>query len=128
MLLMWTVLECCWTRNCRRRRSVSLRVLNGFKFSSLKTPIHNLDPRAKFLFVIGILVPSLLFTNIYLLTALLVVQVPLLLVARVTRMWLQSLRAGIFLSAIIFVVNYFTGPLPNAVALTLRFVLLMTTF
>ena len=107
---------------------MSLRVLNGFKFSSLKTPIHRLDPRAKFLLVISIIVPSLLFTNIYLLLGLLLVQVPLLTVGKVTRRWLQSLRAGIFLSALIFVVNYFTGPLANAVALTIRFLLLMTTF
>ena len=107
---------------------MSLRVLNGFKFSSLKTPIHRLDPRAKFLLVIGIIVPSLLFTNIYLLVGLLIVQVPLLMVGRVTKRWLQSLRAGVFLSALIFVVNFFTGPLVNAVALTLRFLLLMTTF
>jgi len=107
---------------------VSLRVLNGFKFSSLKTPVHRLDPRAKFLLVIGIIVPSLLFTNIYLLVGLLIVQVPLLMVGRVTKRWLQSLRAGVFLSALIFVVNFFTGPLVNAVALTLRFLLLMTTF
>src|SRR5881628_802019 len=78
--------------------------------------------------VIGIIVPSLLFTNIYLLVGLLLVQVPLLLVGRVARRWVQSLRAGVFLSALIFVVNFFTGPLANAVALTLRFLLLMTTF
>src|SRR6266571_3679898 len=120
--------RCFWKRNCRRSRFVSLRVLNGFKFSSLRTPVHRLDPRAKFMLVMGIIVPSLLFTNIYLLVGLLLVQVPLLLVGRVTRRWVQSLRAGVFLSALIFVVNFFTGPLANAVALTLRFLLLMTTF
>src|SRR5256885_16543252 len=94
MLLMFTGRSCCWKRSCRRSRFVSLRVLNGFKFSSLKTPVHRLDPRAKFLLVIGIIVPSLLFTNIYLLAGLLLVQVPLLLIGRVTRRWVQYLRAG----------------------------------
>lgn len=107
---------------------MSLRVLRGFQFSSLKTAVHRLDPRAKFLFVIGIIMPSLLFTNVYLLIGLLLVQVPLFFIGRVTRRWLQSLRAGVFLSGLIFVVNYFTGPLVNAFALTLRFLLLMTTF
>ncbi|HZY47407.1 MAG TPA: energy-coupling factor transporter transmembrane component T [Candidatus Bathyarchaeia archaeon] len=107
---------------------MSLRVLNGFKFSTLKTAVHRLDPRAKFLLVIGIVVPSLLFTNLYLLAGLLLVQLPLFFIGRVTRRWLQSLRAGVFLSAVIFVVNYFTGSLANAFALTLRFLLLMTTF
>jgi energy-coupling factor transport system permease protein len=107
---------------------VSLRVLNGFKFSSLKTPIHRLHPHAKFLLVIGIIVPSLLFASVYLMAGLLLAQVPLLAIGKVTRRWLQSLRAGVFLSTLIFVVNFFTGPWPNAVALTLRFLLLMTTF
>src|SRR6058998_2036880 len=78
--------------------------------------------------VIGIIVPSLLFTNIYLLAGLLIVQVPPLVVGRGAWRWVQSPSAGVFLSALIFVVNFFTGPLANAVALTLRFLLLMTTF
>jgi energy-coupling factor transport system permease protein len=107
---------------------LSLRTLEGFKFSSLKTPIHLLDPRAKFLLVIAFLVPALLFASIWVMSILLFSQLPLLFIGRVARRWALSLRAGIFLSGLIFVVNYFTGSLFSAIALTLRFLVLLTVF
>src|SRR5216683_166779 len=107
---------------------MSLRALEGFKFSTLKTPIHRLDPRAKFVLVIGLVIPSLLFTSIYVMVVLLLVQVPLLVVGHVARRWVFSLRAGIFLSGLIFVVNLFTSSVFSAIALTLRFLVLLTTF
>ncbi len=107
---------------------MSLRTLEGFKFSSLKTPVHLLDPRTKFLLVIAVIVPSLLFASIYVMVALLLVQLPLLFVGRVAKRWALSLRAGVFLSALIFVVNLFTGSLFSAIALTLRFLVLLTAF
>src|SRR2546425_9944248 len=60
--------------------------------------------------------------------ALLVSQLPLLLVGKVARRWALSLRAGVFLSALIFVVNLFTGSYLSAIALTLRFLVLLTSF
>src|SRR5713226_1342017 len=107
---------------------MSLRALEGFKFSTLKTPIHRLDPRAKFVLVIGLVVPSLLFTSIYVMVLLLLLQVPFLLLGHVARRWVFSLRAGVFLSGLIFVVNLFTVSVFSAVALTLRFLVLLTTF
>ena len=107
---------------------MSLRTLEGFKFSSLKTPVHLLDPRAKFLLVLAVLVPALLFASVWVMIILLTSQLPLLLVGRVTRRWALSLRAGIFLSALIFAVNFFTSSLFSAIALTLRFLVLLTAF
>ena len=107
---------------------MSLKALEGFKFSTLKTPIHRLDPRAKFLLVFTLVIPALLFTSIYVMILLLVLQVPILLVGHVARRWVFSLRAGVFISILIFVVNIFTSSLFFAVALTLRFLVLLTTF
>ena len=107
---------------------MSLRTLEGFKFSSLKTPVHLLDPRTKFLLVIAVLVPALLFASIWVMVILLASQLPLLFVGKVARRWALSLRAGVFLSGLIFVVNLFTGSLLSAVALTLRFLVLLTAF
>lgn len=59
---------------------------------------------------------------------LLLSQIPLLFVGRVARRWALSLRAGIFLSTLIFVVNFFTVSLFSALALTLRFLVLLTAF
>jgi len=107
---------------------MSLKALEGFKFSTRKTSIHRLDPRAKFLLVIAMVVPSLFFTSIYVMVGLLLLQVPFLLVGHVARRWVFSLRAGVFLSGLIFVVNLFTSSVFSAVALTLRFLVLLTTF
>jgi len=59
---------------------------------------------------------------------LLLSQIPLLFLGRVARRWMLSLRAGIFLSGLIFVVNFFTGSIFSAIALTLRFLVLLTAF
>jgi energy-coupling factor transport system permease protein len=107
---------------------VSLRYLEGFKFSSLKTPVHRLDPRAKFLLVVSLITPALLFQSIYVMVALLLVQVPLLVTGKVTRRWVLSLRAGLVLSVLIFAINLWTSSIAQAVALTLRFLVLLTTF
>jgi energy-coupling factor transport system permease protein len=107
---------------------MSLRTLEGFKFTSLKTPVHTLDPRSKFLLVVAILIPALLFANVWVMIILLLSQLPLLFVGRVARRWALSLRAGVFLSGLIFVVNLFTGTIFSAVALTLRFLVLLTAF
>src|SRR5947199_573421 len=126
--LMFTEPDCCWRRNFRRRKSVSLRTLEGFKFSSMKTPVHLLDPRAKFLLVIAVLIPALLFASVWVMVILLLSQLPLLFVGRVARRWALSLRAGVFLSGLIFAVNFFTGSVFSAIALTLRFLVLLTAF
>src|SRR5260370_10359075 len=107
---------------------MSLRTLEGFKFSTLKTPVHMLDPRTKFLIVIAVLVPALLFANIYVMIILLLSQLPLLLVGKVARRWALSLRAGVFLSALIFVVNLLPGSFLSVIALSLRFLVLLTSF
>ncbi len=107
---------------------MSLKALEGFKFSTLKTPVHRLDPRAKFVLLVALVVPALLSTSIYVMVLLLLVQVPLLVAGRVTRRWVLSLRAGLILSILIFIVNLLTSSLVFAVALTLRFLVLLTSF
>jgi energy-coupling factor transport system permease protein len=78
--------------------------------------------------VVAVLVPALLFASVWVMIILLLSQLPLLFIGRVARRWALSLRAGVFLSGLIFVVNFFTGSLFSAIALTLRFLVLLTTF
>ncbi|TMI54961.1 energy-coupling factor transporter transmembrane protein EcfT [Candidatus Bathyarchaeota archaeon] len=87
-----------------------------------------LDPRAKFLLVIAVLIPALLFASVWVMVILLLSQLPLLFIGRVARRWALSLRAGVFLSGLIFAVNFFTGSVFSAIALTLRFLVLLTAF
>ncbi len=107
---------------------MSLKALEGFKFSTKKTPIHQLDPRAKFLLVVSLVIPALFLASIYVMIFLLLLQIPLLLLGRVLTRWVWSMRRAVFLSGLIFLVNLFTSSIFSAIALTLRFLVLLTTF
>ena len=78
--------------------------------------------------VVAVLIPALLFANIWIMLILLLSQLPLIFIGRVAKRWALSLRAGVVLSALIFAVNFFTGSLFTAIALTLRFLVLLTAF
>src|SRR5947199_2627432 len=87
-----------------------------------------LDPRAKFLLVIAVLIPALLFASVWVMVILLLSQLPLLFIGRVARRWALSLRAGVFLSGLLFAVNFFPGSVFSAIALSLRFLVLLSAF
>lgn len=103
--------------------------MEGFKFYGRKTFVHRLDPRAKAGFILTVFVVSLLFTNLYILTGLFLVHIPFLAAAKVLRRWVYSVRAGALLAGVIFLANLFTGSgVFSALALTVRFLVLLTTF
>ncbi len=116
-----------------------MSVFDGLRFRKVSSPIHNLDPRIKFVYVIAIFVVAILFFQIIPLLILFFMQLPFVLLAHVQRQWLRSLRGASFLAIFIFVVNvgttYFTSgyhlTAPNietAAAMTLRFVVLVESF
>ncbi|MCW4030040.1 MAG: energy-coupling factor transporter transmembrane protein EcfT [Candidatus Bathyarchaeota archaeon] len=116
-----------------------MSVFDGLKFRKVSSPIHNLDPRVKFVYVIIIFIVAILFSQIIPLLALFLLQIPFVLLARVERQWVRSLRGAAFLAAFIFIVNiattYFmsgytiTGAdIERATSMTLRFVVLVESF
>ncbi|MGA3112716.1 MAG: hypothetical protein ABSE15_11950, partial [Candidatus Bathyarchaeia archaeon] len=68
-----------------------MSVFDGLKFRKVYSPIHNLDPRVKFVYVISIFAVAIIFSQIIPLLFLFVLQVPFVLLARVQRQWLRSL-------------------------------------
>jgi energy-coupling factor transport system permease protein len=121
------------------RGGISRSVFDGLKFRKVYSPIHNLDPRMKFVYVIAVFIAAIFFSAIIPLLALFVMQIPFVLLARVQRQWLRSLRGALFLALFIFLVNiagnfltqgYKLTPtnLENATAMTLRFVVLVESF
>jgi energy-coupling factor transport system permease protein len=121
------------------RGGISRSVFDGLKFRKVYSPIHNLDPRMKFIYVIAVFVAAIIFSSIIPLLALFVLQVPFVLLARVQKQWLRSLRGALFLALFIFIVNiagnfltqgYTLTPanLENATAMTMRFVVLVESF
>jgi len=116
-----------------------MSVFQGLKFRKVYSPVHNLDPRIKFLYVCIIFTAAILFTQILPLLALFLMQIPFVMLAGVRREWLRSMRGAAFLATIIFLTNFIasligqgwiiTGPIiENALALTLRFIVLVESF
>ena len=116
-----------------------MSVFDGLKFRKVSSPIHNLDPRIKFVYVIAIFVVAIIFYQIIPLLVLFLMQLPFVFLARVQRQWLRSLRGAAFLALFIFAINvlttYFTSGyvltaanVESAAAMTLRFVVLVESF
>jgi len=116
-----------------------LSVFQGLKFSAISSPIHKLDPRMKFLFVSVLFVSTIVFSDLLPLSILFVLQVPILIAAKVQKEWLKTLRGAVVLSVVIFasnlLANYFyydrvltTDILELSLAMTVRFITLITTF
>lgn len=108
---------------------MSLKVFDGFKFAKLPTPVHMMDPRAKFIMTMGIFAAALLFSNIYALIVIFLIQLPIVYAAKSWRKWAGSMRAGVLLAVLIFVMNFvFGSTFVFSAAMTLRFVTLMSVF
>jgi energy-coupling factor transport system permease protein len=116
-----------------------MSVFSGLKFRKIYSPIHNLDPRIKFLYVCAIFVAALIFWQLLPLIVLFLIQVPFVIIAGVRREWLRSMRGAAFLAIVIFLTNFifsFIGAsytvtpenVEGAIALTLRFVVLVESF
>ena len=116
-----------------------MSVFDGLKFRRVTSPIHILDPRIKFLYVCTIFVVAIIFWELLPLIILFLVQIPFVLLARVQKEWVRSLRGATFLAAIIFGTNLlfrflyagYTLTLQDveyASAMTLRFVVLVESF
>jgi len=116
-----------------------MSVFDGLKFRRVSSPIHILDPRMKFLYVCTIFVAAIMFWELVPLIILFLIQIPFVLLARVQKEWMRSLRGAAFLATIIFGTNFifrFIGAgyvfqFPDfeyASAMTLRFIVLIESF
>ena len=116
-----------------------MSVFDGLKFRKVYSPIHNLDPRMKFVYVCVVFVVAILFNQLLVLLSLFLMPIPFVLIAGVQKEWLRSLRGAAFLASFIFIVNiasnYFTSgyvltiiDIESAIAMTLRFVVLVESF
>jgi len=116
-----------------------MSVFDGLKFRKVYSPIHVLDPRIKFVYVCAVFVIAILFSELLPLVVLFLMQIPFVLLAGVKREWLRSIRGAAFLASIIFLTNFLVSyvgagyivtskNLENALALTLRFIVLVESF
>jgi len=116
-----------------------MSMFNGFKFRSVNSTIHKMDPRAKFIYVCVMFAVAVMFSQLIPLLVLFIIQTPLVFVARVQKEWLRSMKGAAGFAAIIFLMNvlslYFYGNyeslsaiLERSLALTLRFMVLIESF
>jgi energy-coupling factor transport system permease protein len=114
-----------------------MSVFDGLKFRKVYSPIHNLDPRIKFVYVCAIFVVAIIFWELIPLIVLFIMQIPFVLLAGVKRQWLRSMRGAAFLATIIFLTNFVVAyfgargileSAESAAAMTLRFIVLVESF
>lgn len=104
-----------------------MKVFEGLKFKRVSTPIHRLDPRTKFFVSCAIFVLALIYTELYALVAILIIQIPLIYSARIQREWSQSLKGGLSLALFIFATNLIVGYLSSNFQLTIGLILYSAT-
>jgi energy-coupling factor transport system permease protein len=116
-----------------------MSMFDGFRFRRASSPIHELDPRVKFLYVSVIFAVAVLFNQMLPLLVLFIAQIPFVIVAGVQREWIRSMKGSAIFSIIIFSTNllslYFYGGyeslewlVERSLAMTLRFIVLIESF
>ena len=118
---------------------MSRSVFDGLKFRKVDSPIHNLDPRVKFVYVLGVFVAAIIYNEIIPLLLLFLMQIPFVLLAGVQKQWLRSLRGALFLAWFIFLTNilfryigagytFLPADIEFSIAVTIRFIVLVASF
>ena len=116
-----------------------MSMFDGFKFRSVSSAVHRMDPRAKFVYVCVLFAVAVMFSQLIPLLILFVVQMPLVFAARVQKQWLRSMKGSAMFAVIIFAMNlltlYFYGScgslaavVERSLALTVRFMVLIESF
>jgi len=111
----------------------------GLKFRKVSSPIHDLDPRVKFVFVCVIFVSAVIFNELVALLVLFVVPLPFVFMGKVFSQWLRSMRGAALFAAMIFftnlIFNYIysnyivtSSMLEYSISMTIRFLVLVGSF
>ncbi|MFX1501593.1 MAG: energy-coupling factor transporter transmembrane component T family protein [Promethearchaeota archaeon] len=107
---------------------MSLEFLNAFKFMKKDSFLHNLDPRAKLVLSIVYTISALLFTEIVPLFLIFMSLVPLILLGKLFKQWVKSIRGLSFLILFIIILNTLFISLSFAIAMILRIYIMISAF
>ncbi|MEM1582104.1 MAG: energy-coupling factor transporter transmembrane component T [Candidatus Bathyarchaeia archaeon] len=116
-----------------------MSLFDGLRFRNISSPIHKIDPRAKFIYVCVLFIIAVLFNQLIPLLVIFFLQIPLVIIAKVRREWFHLIRGSIFFAMLIFIMNvislYFYGSYPSlasiiehSLAMTVRFIVLVESF
>ncbi|MFW9952876.1 MAG: hypothetical protein ACFFKA_22370, partial [Candidatus Thorarchaeota archaeon] len=81
---------------------MSLEFLNAFQFMRKESFLHKLDPRAKLFLAIIYTIAALLFNQIIPLFLIFLSLIPLVVIGKIFRQWVKSIRGLSFL--VIFII------------------------
>jgi energy-coupling factor transport system permease protein len=84
---------------------LSFEFLNAFKFLKRNTIIHRLDPRTKLLFALVYTINALMFTEIVPLIFIFLSLLPFIVIGKLFRQWIKSIRSLAFLYLFILIIN-----------------------
>lgn len=107
---------------------MSLEFLNAFKFMKKESFLHKLDPRAKLVLALTYTISALLFNQIVPLFLIFLSLTPLVLIGRIVREWIKSIRGLSFLVLFIIILNTLFISLSFAIAMILRIYIMVSAF
>jgi len=116
-----------------------MSMFDGFRFRSVTSPIHQMDPRAKFIYVCVLFAVAVTFNQLIPLVVLFIIQIPFVLIANVQKEWIRSMKGSGMFAVIIFFMNLlslyfyggygsFTAVVERSLAMTVRFIVLVESF
>lgn len=107
---------------------MSLEFLNAFKFMKRDEFLHNLDPRAKLVLAIVYTISGLLFKQIIPLLFIFLSLIPFILIGKLFKQWIKSIRGLSFLMLFMIILNTFFLSLSFAIAMILRICIMVSAF
>ncbi|RLE77507.1 MAG: hypothetical protein DRJ44_01845 [Thermoprotei archaeon] len=106
-------------------------IFEGFKFKKKNTLIHDLDPRAKFIYLIMSFISALLFTEPIPLVIIFLTSLPLVIIAKTLKEWSRSMKSLSLFVTFIFILNLLSmteNRLNYAFSMVFRFLALTSAF
>ena len=107
---------------------MSLEFLNAFKFMKRDEFLHNLDPRTKLVLAIVYTISGLLFTQIIPLLFIFLSLIPFILIGKLFKEWIKSIRGLSFLMLFMIILNTFFLSLSFAIAMIIRICIMVSAF
>ncbi len=82
-----------------------MSLLESLRFTRGDTVIHKLDPRVKFLMTLVFFSISVMYMHLIPLSLIFMIQIPLVLAAKVFQEWFKSIKGASFIAGFIFMTN-----------------------
>ncbi len=107
---------------------MSLEFLNAFKFIKKKSIMHKMDPRSKLVLSLIYTISALLFNEIIPLFFIFLSLVPIILLGKLFKQWIKSIRGLSFLIIFIVVLDTLFISFSFAIAMIFRILTMVSAF